>query len=76
VTPNTPIREPDQIRQECARELWAVQVRDDFRAILGCLLGEEWMFPNAYPKTLWQISVRPQEFVAMSRQCHQDGDDG
>ena len=28
---DTPIREPDQIRQDCARKLRAVQVSDHFR---------------------------------------------
>lgn len=41
MTPDdTPIREPDQIRQDCANKLRAVQVSDHFQAILGCLLGE------------------------------------
>jgi hypothetical protein len=40
------IREPDQIRQECARKLRAVQVSDHFQAILGCLLGEDWTKPR------------------------------
>ena len=35
------IREPDQIRRDCARKLRAVQVSDHFQAILGCLLGED-----------------------------------
>ena len=34
------IREPDQIRQDCARKLGAVQISPHFQAILGCLLGE------------------------------------
>jgi hypothetical protein len=33
------IREPDQIRQDSARKLRAVQVSNHFRAVLGCLLG-------------------------------------
>ena len=41
-----PIREPDQIRQECACKLRAVQVSDHFQAILGCLLGEDWTTPR------------------------------
>ncbi|MCY3016295.1 MAG: hypothetical protein NT171_16605 [Planctomycetota bacterium] len=40
-----PIREPDQIRQDCARKLRAVKVSDHFQAILGCLLGEDWTTP-------------------------------
>jgi hypothetical protein len=43
---DTPIREPDQIRRDCARKLQAVQVSDHFRAILGCLLGEDWTTPR------------------------------
>lgn len=41
-----PIREPDQIRGDCARKLRAVEVSNHFRAILGCLLGEDWTTPN------------------------------
>jgi len=42
---DTPIREPEQIRQDCARKLQAVQVSDHFQAILGCLIGEKWTQP-------------------------------
>jgi hypothetical protein len=46
VTPtDQPIREPNQIRQDCARKLLAVNVSDHFQAILGCLLGENWTSP-------------------------------
>ncbi len=40
------IREPDQIRRDCARKLQAVEVSDHFQAILGCLLGEDWTTPR------------------------------
>ena len=40
------IREPDQIRQDAAHKLRGVQVSDHFRAILGCLLGEDWTTPR------------------------------
>lgn len=40
------IRNPDQIRQDAARKLRAVQVSDHFQAILGCLLGEDWTTPR------------------------------
>jgi hypothetical protein len=43
---DTPIREPDQIRRDCARKLRAVQVSDHFQAILGCLLREDWTTPR------------------------------
>jgi hypothetical protein len=45
-TPNSPIREPDQIRQDCARKLRAVQISDHFQAILGCILKEDWTNPK------------------------------
>ncbi len=41
-----PIRDPDQIRQDCARKLRTVQVSTHFQAILGCLLGEDWTTPR------------------------------
>ena len=40
------IREPEEIRRDCARKLRAVQVSDHFQAILGCLLGEDWTTPR------------------------------
>lgn len=43
---DSPIREPEQIRQDTARKLRSVQVSDHFEAILGCLLGEEWTTPR------------------------------
>ena len=43
---DTPMREPNQIRTDCAHKLAAVQVSDHFRAILGCLLGENWTTPR------------------------------
>ena len=44
--PDPTIREPDQIRQDCARKLRQVEVSDHFQAILGCLLGEDWTTPR------------------------------
>ena|ERR1022692_4763467 len=46
MTDDTPIREPDQIRLNCAQKLRGVQVSDHFQAILGCLLGEDWTTPR------------------------------
>jgi hypothetical protein len=40
------IREPDQIRQDAARKLRAVQISEHFQAILGCLLSEDWTTPR------------------------------
>lgn len=46
MTTDQPIREPNQIRQDFARKLRAVQGSDHFQAILGCLLGEDWTSPR------------------------------
>jgi hypothetical protein len=46
MTNDHPLREPNQIRQDCARKLSVVQVSDHFQAILGCLLGEDWTSPR------------------------------
>lgn len=46
MTDDLPIRDPDQIRQDCARKLRAVQVSEHFQAILGCLVGEDWTTPR------------------------------
>ena len=46
MTDDLPIREPDQIRQDCARKLRVVEVSDHFQAILRCLLGEDWTTPR------------------------------
>jgi len=43
---NITIREPDEIRQSCARKPRPVQVSPHFQAILGCLLGEDWTTPR------------------------------
>ena len=41
-----PLREPEQIRQDCARKLRSVETSDMFAAILGGLLGEDWSTPR------------------------------
>ena len=41
-----PIREPEEIRQFCARNLHEVRVSGLFAAILSCLLGEDWTTPK------------------------------
>ena len=41
-----PIREPNQIRQDCARKLRVVEASDHFQAILGSSLGEDWTSPR------------------------------
>jgi hypothetical protein len=40
------IREPYQLREDCALKLRQVQISDHFRAILGCLLEEDWTTPR------------------------------
>lgn len=46
MTDEASIRDPDQIRRDCARNLQPVHVSEHFRAILGCLLGEDWTTPR------------------------------
>lgn len=41
-----PIRELDQIRQSCADKVGSVETGDTFRAILGCLLQQDWSTPR------------------------------
>ena len=40
------IREPEQIRQDCARKLRPIEISGMFTAILGCLLKEDWATPG------------------------------
>jgi hypothetical protein len=40
------IREPNEIRSDCARKLREVQVSEHFHAILGCMLIENWTTPK------------------------------
>jgi len=58
MTDDTPIREPDQIRQDCARKLRAVKVSDHFQAILGCLLDQDWTTPR-----LIEMVITPEGHV-------------
>jgi len=47
MTPDHPIREPEQIRADAAQKIRAVQVSDQFTAILACLVGESgWASPE------------------------------
>jgi len=39
-------REPEQIRQDCAKKLKKVETSAQFTAILSCLLGEDWTSPR------------------------------
>jgi hypothetical protein len=50
------IREPDQIRQDCARKRQAVHVSDHFRAIHGCPLGEDWTTPRLVEMIITPVS--------------------
>ena len=43
---NHTIRTPEKIRSDAARKLQQAPISDDFRAILGCLLGEDWSTPR------------------------------
>lgn len=40
------LREPEQIRQDCAHKLRPIETSGMFSAILGCLLGEDWATPR------------------------------
>ena len=40
------IREPEQIRQDCATKLRPIETSGMFTAILGCLLREDWSEPR------------------------------
>lgn len=52
--PDQTIREPEQIRRDCAAKLRAVEVSGQFTAILGCLLEEVWATPR-----LVEMAVTP-----------------
>ena len=65
MTDDFPIREPEQIRQDCARKLRAVQVSDHFQAILGCLLGEDWTTPRLRGLVRVQVQERSNLIFAM-----------
>jgi hypothetical protein len=40
------LREPDQIRADCARKLKPIETGDMFTAILAALLDEDWTTPR------------------------------
>ena len=40
------LREPEQIRQDCAAKLRPIETSGMFTAILGCLIGEDWAEPR------------------------------
>ena len=40
------IREPDDIRRDCARKLRSVETSGMFTALLGYLVGEDWATPR------------------------------
>ena len=47
MTPDPPIREPEKIRLDVGRKIWAVQVSGQFTAILAYLLREKgWTTPE------------------------------
>jgi hypothetical protein len=46
MTGDTPIREPDQIRQDCATKVRKIDTSPMFTAILACLLDEDWTKPR------------------------------
>src|SRR5262245_58311480 len=44
--PDELVRDPEQIRQDCARKLREVETGAMFTAVLGSLLGEDWATPR------------------------------
>ena len=40
------MRDPNEIRESCARKIMQVELSDHFRAILGCLLEQDWTTPR------------------------------
>jgi len=46
MTEDSPIRDLDEIRQDCARKPRQVQISEHFQAILGGLFGEDWTTPR------------------------------
>jgi hypothetical protein len=60
------IRERDQIRQNCARKLRQVQISDHLRAILGCLLEEDWTTPRLVEMVITPDGHKPWSVVKAS----------
>lgn len=40
------MREPEDIRRSCAAKLGDIETSAQFRALLGCLLNEDWTTPR------------------------------
>ena len=40
------MRNPTEIRESCAKKISQVELSDHFRAILGCLLEQDWTTPR------------------------------
>lgn len=40
------MRDPSDIREFCAKKISQVELSDHFRAILGCLLEQDWTTPR------------------------------
>jgi hypothetical protein len=53
------MRDASEIRESCARKIERVEVSDHFRAILGCLLEQDW----TTPKLIQMILGSSAEFV-------------
>src|SRR5271157_4872229 len=51
-----PLREPNQIRVDCARKLKPIETGDTFTAILAALLDEDWTTPKKLLKPRGLIS--------------------
>ena len=52
------MRDPSEIRESCARKIAQVHISDQFRAILGCLLEQDWTTPR-----LVQMVLSPDDHL-------------
>ena len=56
-SPEVAIREPEQIRSACSCKLRRVKSGPYFKAILACLLGEEWAGRGSWSCVWTRITV-------------------
>jgi hypothetical protein len=59
------MRDPSEIRESCARKIAQVHISDQFRAILGCLLEQDWTTPR-----LVQMVLSPDDHLLGRAEGH------
>ena len=52
------MREPDDIRESCVAKLRDIDTGAQFRAVLGCLLNEDWTTPRVE-----ELSISPDRCI-------------